>query len=255
MYSRDAADAVASEAADFASTESEIVRLRRQYGDFSARAVLQAMIRDEFPGRVMVLSSFGTESAVILSLAAEVDPATPVIFLDTGKHFPETLAYRDRLIDRLGLTNVQSLTPDRIDLDQEDADGRLHGEDADRCCHIRKVLPLERRMTGYEAWITGRKRYQGGERGTLETLEAVDSRIKINPLARWTAAEIAAEFHRRHLPLHPLSGRGFLSVGCAPCTTRVGSGQTSRSGRWADSIKTECGIHRAGWARARQSTS
>lgn len=230
--------------------EPEVARLRRLYGRLSAQPLLRAMIEQEFPGRIAAVSSFGAESAVILALIAEIDPATPVVFLDTGWHFPETIAYRDRLAALLGLTNLRSVTPAAADLQREDRDVRLHASDPDRCCHIRKVLPLERALAGRDAWITGRKRYHGGERSQLAVIEDVDGRIKINPLAGWTQAQIAAEFRMRSLPLHPLVAQGYPSIGCAPCTSQAAANDGGRSGRWIDREKTECGIHRAKWAQA-----
>lgn len=228
--------------------EKSLAQLRLDYGHLSAEALLHAMIRDEFRERIAVVSSFGAESAVILSRVAEIDPATPVIFLDTSRHFAETLAYRDRLAAHLGLTDVQTIHPAAKPLDTEDVDGLLWQRDGDRCCHLRKVLPLERALDGYRAWITGRKRYHGGQRTELPTIEAVDSRIKINPFANWTLDQIADEFRSRNLPAHPLIGEGYLSIGCAPCTSPVTNGVGVRDGRWTDTGKTECGIHRAGWA-------
>lgn len=225
--------------------DDHLADLRRRHARSTAQALLEAMIRHEFRGRIAAVSSFGVESAITLSMVADVDPGTPVIFLDTGKHFAETLAYRDLLIARIGLTSVRSVTPGDDDLERADPDGRLHRQDADLCCRIRKVVPLECALAGYGAWITGRKRYHGGERAGLEMLEAVDSRIKVNPLAGWTPAEVAAEFRRRGLPVHPLVATGYRSIGCAPCTSRVTSERPARSGRWAGSGKTECGIHRA----------
>ena len=231
-------------------SETEIARLRRLYGRLPAQQLLRAMIEREFPGRIAAVSSFGAESAVILALIAEIDSATPVVFLDTGWHFPETLAYRDRLVGLLGLTNLRSVTPAAADLRREDRDNRLHANDPDRCCNIRKVLPLERALAEHEAWITGRKRYHGGERSQLPLIEDVDGRIKINPLAGWTQAQIATEFRARRLPVHPLVAQGYPSIGCAPCTSQAAANDGNRSGRWIDREKTECGIHRAKWAQA-----
>src|SRR5215510_8522964 len=162
MSSCDAAIARASAGASEEFSETEVERLRRLYGHLGAQPLLRAIIEQEFRGRIAAVSSFGAESAVILALIAEIDPATPVIFLDTGWHFPETIAYRDRLTRQLGLTNVHAVTPATADLQREDRDNRLHASDPDRCCHIRKVLPLERALAGCDAWITGRKRYHGG---------------------------------------------------------------------------------------------
>lgn len=237
----------AAKAVDPATADLE--RLRLRFEGWSTLALLEALIRDEFPGRIAAVSSFGAESAVILSYLSDIDRNVPVIFLDTGKHFPETLAYRDQLIARIGLTNVRSASPDDDTRQRLDPDGLLHRSDVERCCSFRKVQPLDAALQGCAAWITGRKRYHGGERARLEILETVDTRIKINPLAGWTPAQIAAEFRRRNLPAHPLVAEGYRSIGCAPCTSRVASDEPARSGRWADSGKTECGIHRAPWAR------
>jgi phosphoadenosine phosphosulfate reductase len=230
--------------------ESEIARLQRRYGQLAAEPLLRAMLENEFPGRIAVVSSFGAESALILALVAAIDPATPVIFLDTGKHFSETLSYRDRLAAHLGLTDVRSVQPAAADVAAADADGRLWDRNADACCHLRKVVPLDRALAGFDAWITGRKRFQSGQRADLDTIEAVDSRIKINPLATWPLARVAAEFRARGLPRHPLLAQGYPSIGCAPCTTRVTDDAPARAGRWAGAEKTECGIHRAKWARS-----
>ena len=229
---------------------SERARLLEQrYGGLDSTALLDAAINEIFPGRIAVVSSFGTESAVLLDLVAQVNPATPVIFLETGKHFPETLAYRDELVARLGLTDVRSVTPAADDLAWADADGTLWRRNPDLCCRLRKVLPLERALSGFSAWINGRKRFQGGMRGEIGLFEPADSRIKVNPLAKWNTAAIAAAFAARDLPRHPLgdpkSGGGYSSIGCAPCTFKSNGEAGSRAGRWAGSGKTECGIHQS----------
>ncbi len=235
---------------DTERVQSRIACLQQHYGHLGAQPLLRAMLKLEFRGRIAVVSSFGAESALILALVAEIDPSTPVIFLDTGKHFPETIAYRDRLAAHLGLTDVRSVQPSAGTLAVEDTDGRLWERNPDACCHIRKVLPLERALAGMDAWITGRKRFQSGQRADLQTIEAVDSRFKINPLAKWSLAQVAAEFQARDLPRHPLVAQGYPSIGCAPCTSHVKDGAPTRAGRWAGTDKTECGIHRAPWARA-----
>lgn len=221
--------------------------LAASHGDLATPDLLRHMIEREFPGRIAVVSSFGAESAVILALVAAVNPATPVIFLDTGKHFPATLTYRDILVDRLKLTDVRSIEPDPLQLAEHDPDGGPEGQlwqrDPGFCCHLRKVLPMQRALEGFSAWITGRKRFHGGERAELTTVEAADGRIKINPLARWTPAEVAAAFRVHRLPPHPLVDEGYFSIGCAPCTRSVAAGEAVRAGRWVGLEKTECGIH------------
>jgi len=220
----------------------------------SAEEILELAVRRLFPGRIALVSSFGAESAVLLHLLAKVDRRTPVIFLDTGKHFPETLAYRDRLVARFGLSDVRSVAPDGDELRRGDPDGTLNARDADACCTLRKVWPLDGALAGFAAWITGRKRFQGRTRAALPVFEEDDAgRIKVNPLARQSAAEIAASFARFGLPAHPLTALGYSSIGCLPCTRPGLEGEDERSGRWAGSGKTECGIHLSRYRReARQ---
>jgi phosphoadenosine phosphosulfate reductase len=218
----------------------------RAFGHLDGEALLEAMITRVFPERIALVSSFGAEAAVLLDMVARIDRSVPVLFLDTGKHFDATLTYRDILVRRFGLTDVRSLRPDPADLRHVDPDGNLHRHDPDMCCHIRKVAPLERALGGFDAWITGRKRFQGTDRSKIEPVEVADNRVKINPLAGWTAARIDEAFRHRGLPRHPLFDDGFLSIGCEPCTRRVRDGEDSRSGRWAGFGKTECGIHLPG---------
>lgn len=218
--------------------------LQRRYGGLSGSELLRPLVRDEFRGRIALVSSFGAEAAVLLAMAAEVDPGIPVIFLDTGKLFGETLRYRDTLIKRLGLTDVRTIEPDPAELKAADPEGLLWQSSPDACCHVRKTIPLDRALRGFDAWITGRKRFQASTRAALDSVEQDDDgRFKVNPLATWSRDRIQAEFDRRDLPRHPLEADGFLSIGCMPCTDRVAPGQDPRSGRWAGLNKTECGIH------------
>ena len=197
-----------------------------------------------FKGRIAVVSSFGAESAVLLALVAELDRSVPVLFLETGQHAPETLEYRHRLATALGLRDVRDVQPAPGALTQRDPDGILHAFDPDACCALRKVEPLEQALQPFAAWITGRKRTQAATRAAMPVVETVDGRTKVNPLAHWDAAMVETEFIRRALPRHPLTAQGFASIGCAPCTRSVRPGADPRSGRWAATGKTECGIHR-----------
>lgn len=207
--------------------------------------LIAAMVSD-FGDQFVIVSSFGTESAVLLHLAAQISTDIPVIFLNTGKLFGETLRYQRTLIERLGLTHVQSIEPDSATISDQDPNGTLWAENADQCCLIRKVQPLAKALRNYTAWATGRKSYQRGARSVLETVEADGSRIKVNPLAKWTAAQIQAYFEDHDLPRHPLQTDGYDSVGCMPCTTPTESHEVSRDGRWREQDKTECGIHLPG---------
>ena len=194
------------------------------------------------PGRLAVVSSFGTESAVLLKFVTDVDPSLPVLFLDTLWLFKETLAYRDTLIAHLGLTGVRTIMPSPSTLAMRDPRRDLCFRNHEACCGIRKVAPLERELAPFDGWISGRKRYQGGERAELEIAEADGRRIKFNPLARLNPPDLQAIFELARLPRHPLEGIGFPSVGCVPCTSRAAAG-AARDGRWSGLAKTECGIH------------
>jgi len=234
-------DAEAVPETDEAAAHAETLLAR--YRDYDGLMIVRAMIEREFPGRVALVSSFGAEAAVLLDLVARIEPATPVLFLETGKHFGESLAYRHALAEHIGLTNVRDIRPDPGDLAAHDPDGTLHGRDPDACCAIRKVWPLETALDGYDAWFTGRKRFQTATRGALPAVEAADGRIKVNPLARWGAEDVARYYEARDLPRHPLHEQGYLSIGCEPCTRAVAPGEDPRAGRWAARDKTECGIH------------
>jgi phosphoadenosine phosphosulfate reductase len=190
-----------------------------------------------------VVSSFGTESAALLKVMADVDPAIPVVFLDTGWLFEETLAYRDTLIARLGLRDVRSIKPLEETLSREDPDRELWSSDPDACCRIRKVEPLARALAPFKAWINGRKRFQGGLRATIPVVEEDGVRLKFNPFANISREEIEAIYKLANLPPHPLTASGYLSVGCMPCTSRTSPDEDARAGRWRGRAKTECGIH------------
>jgi phosphoadenosine phosphosulfate reductase len=202
-------------------------------------AALQAVGREH----LAVVSSFGTESAALLKVMADVDPAIPVIFLDTGWLFEETLAYRETLITTLGLRDVRSIKPLEATLSREDSDRELWFSDPDACCRIRKVEPLARAMAPFKAWVNGRKRFQGGARAVIPVVEDDGARLKFNPFANVTREEIAAIFALANLPPHPLVATGYLSVGCMPCSSRTSPDEDARAGRWRGRPKTECGIH------------
>ncbi|GBR49288.1 phosphoadenylyl-sulfate reductase [Gluconobacter roseus NBRC 3990] len=196
-------------------------------------------------GRVAVISSFGAESAVLLDLVAQIDPSVPVFFLDTKRHFPETLDYRDRLSRRLGLSDVRSLAPTPKALQDRDPQDQLADFDPDACCALRKVEPLDLMLPDFDVWITGRKRSQSATRAALPLVDPQpDGSVKLNPLAGWGPEKIEAQMQRRDLPRHPLVAKGYTSIGCAPCTRAVKDGEDGRAGRWAGLAKTECGIHR-----------
>ena len=223
--------------------EARLSRLNAELRDAPAEAVLRAALRREWTGRITYVSSFGAESVAMLALIADVDPGLPVVFLDTGMHFPQTLDYRDEVIGRLGLTGVRNVQPNETERRVLDADGRLWKRDTDACCALRKVRPLEPALEGFEAWITGRKRFHGGARMSLPVVEFADGRFKVNPLANWTAEDVDDFIRERNLPHHPLVAQGYPSIDCWPCTRPAEDPLDPRSGRWAGQDKTECGLH------------
>lgn len=217
--------------------------LDRALRDASPAEIVAAALQAVGCKRLAVVSSFGTESAALLKVAAEVDPAIPVIFLDTGWLFEETLAYRDTLVARLGLRDVRSIKPLEQALSRDDPERELWFSDPDACCAIRKVEPLARALAPFSAWLNGRKRFQGGARAAMPVVEQDGGRLKFNPFANVSREEIAAIYALAGLPPHPLATKGFSSVGCTPCTSRTVSGEDARAGRWRGRPKTECGIH------------
>lgn len=221
-----------------------IMALNGMFDEMDGVGVLRQAVTDLLPGDIAIVSSFGADSAVLLHMVAEVDPTLPVLFLETGKHFVETLDYVETLKRQLGLTNVIALKPDAKDLARFDPNGDLWETDPDSCCHIRKTEPLDAVVSGYGGWVTGRKRYQTKERGVLPHFELTsDDRIKVNPLAYFSDADITTYKLKYQLPEHPLYNKGYKSIGCAPCTSVVAEGEDPRAGRWRGLNKKECGIH------------
>lgn len=217
--------------------------LDHRLAEATPREIMAEAIRSVPPKRVAVASSFGIESAALLSLVAEVDRDVPVLFLDTGWLFPETHFYRETLVERLRLRDVRVIQPAAAELRNSDPAADLWQHDPEACCHLRKVQPLAEALVGFAAWINGRKRYHGGERARMPVVEFDGERLKFNPLARASRAEIDTLFERTGLPRHPLEKLGFASVGCMPCTSRLRPGEQVRAGRWRGQAKTECGIH------------
>lgn len=217
--------------------------LRERYKGATAQEILEGFVAREYPGEIAVVSSFGSEAVVLLHMLSEVDPGTPVIFLNTGKLFGETLRYRDRLQEVLGLADIRSIHPHTEDEKTLDPNGNLWRLNHDACCHFRKVLPLRRALEGFKAEVSGRKRFQTKSRAAMDTIEINEGRIKINPLANWSLDDLNAYMDKHDLPRHPLVKEGYLSIGCFPCTERVASAAEYRAGRWAGTDKDECGIH------------
>jgi phosphoadenosine phosphosulfate reductase len=224
--------------------EADAVRLNQRFAGVPTPAMLRELLTGELAGRVAAVSSFGAESAVLLHMIAAADPATPVVFTNTQKMFGETLAYRDELAERLGLLDLRVFRPDPRLLGQRDGTGLRWSYDPDGCCEIRKVEPLARALAPFDAWISGRKGFQSRGRAALPLFEIERGKLKLNPLAGWSKAALDEYFAEHRLPRHPLEAQGYLSIGCAPCTSIVQPGEDPRAGRWRGWDKIECGIHK-----------
>ena len=225
------------------SARERAAELNEAYRHHAASDVLRRALGDSQVGRIALVSSFGAESVALLHMVSTLDRALPVIFLDTQMLFPETLSYQQEVADDLGLSDVRVLVPDPTEVFLRDPEGDLNTSNPDACCALRKVEPLEDALEGFDAWITGRKRFQGGKRSEMNFFEAAGDRIRVNPLAHWTPGDVRDYIINNRLPRHPLVERGFPSIGCAPCTSRVADGEDPRAGRWRGREKQECGIH------------
>lgn len=224
-----------------------VAALNARYRHHSATAVLEHALKDPELGSVALVSSFGAESVVLLHLVSVLAPQTPVIFVDTRMLFQETLDYQRELADRLHLCDIRTIRARKTRTEFEDPDSTLHQFSTDACCNIRKVEPLEHALAGFDGWITGRKRFQNADRGTIDFFENEgDFRIKVNPLAHWGREDLDDYITNNNLPRHPLVAKGYPSIGCAPCTSPVKPGEDPRAGRWRGQAKTECGIHFVG---------
>ncbi len=230
-----------------AFTAADVAAMNAHYEGVSTADMLRDLLTGDLAGRIALVSSFGAESAVLLHLVAGIDRTVPLVFTNTQKMFGETLAYRDALAEQLGFTDLRVYRPDPALIAARDATGLRWSYDPDGCCEIRKVEPLARALAGFDAWISGRKGFQAKTRTALPRFEHDETdgygRLKINPLASWTKADLDDYFAEHRLPPHPLVEQGYLSIGCAPCTSKVRPGEDPRAGRWRGWDKMECGIH------------
>lgn len=203
-------------------------------------------ILSEPTGPACITSSFQTDCMALLDLVIAERPAIPVLFLETGYHFPETYAYRDQMAERFHL-NLINLAPKLTAVEQESQFGILYQSAPDRCCGMRKVEPLFQGLEEYAVWFTALRREQSPTRANLGQIDQFrlpsgKHLKKVSPLADWTNADVWAYLKRRGIPVLPLYEQGYTSIGCAPCTTPPADPDNPRSGRWAGR-KLECGIH------------
>ena len=226
------------------SLDTRAGRLNDRYRHHAATEVLRRAVTDPDLGRVALVSSFGAESVVLLHMVSIVAPGLPVLFIDTQMLFPETLDYQRQVSARLGLTDVRVIRASDTEIARHDPEGTLHQTNPDACCDFRKTVPLESALSGFDAWITGRKRFQNGQRAALDFFEPEPpARLRVNPLAHWRPEDVQDYMAENNLPRHPLVSQGYPSIGCAPCTSKVAPGEDPRAGRWRGSEKSECGIH------------
>ncbi len=226
-----------------AFTQADADALNARFAGVDTLTMLTMLFAENILGNTAVVSSFGTESAVLLHLVARANPSTPVVFVDTLRMFPETLAYRDTLMAAFGLSDSRTVKPDPVVLAAKDAQELRWSYDPDGCCDIRKVEPMRRAKAGLDSWISGRKAFQSQTRQNIARFEIEDGRLKVNPLGDWVKADLDAYFAEHDLPRHPLEAEGYSSIGCQPCTSKVLPGEDPRAGRWRGWEKTECGIH------------
>lgn len=225
---------------EVATLSARVDTLNTELKHHAAADVLRRAFRAT-PNLALV-SSFGAESVALLHLAARVRPDVPVIFIDTMLLFAETLSYQREVARKFGLKKVRII---RADTSRSDPDDTLHQRDPDACCDLRKTQVLNEALADFDGWITGRKRYQSGQRAELPAFEVEEAtgRIKVNPLAHWTRDDVRTYIEENDLPRHPLVSQGYPSIGCAPCTSPVREGEDARAGRWRGQDKDECGIH------------
>jgi phosphoadenosine phosphosulfate reductase len=239
-------DLTAPSAVVFVEDARQMRTLAEQAAEELADAPAEDVIRwatDTFGERICVTSSM-TDS-VIIHLASSVKPGIDVVFLDTGYHFAETIGTRDA-VDVVYPIRLVNATPSRTVAEQDAELGpRLYGRNPDLCCYLRKVEPLERALKNYDAWITGVRRDETNSRRDMRVVEWDDRRemVKVNPIIDWTSKQVDEFIADNGVLVNPLVYDGYPSIGCATCTARVEPGADPRSGRWAGTGKTECGIH------------
>lgn len=214
-----------------------LTALNERYSSQSRLKRLELFYKEHSPEEVFVTSSFGTSSAILLHHLSQVAPGQPIHFIDTGYLFPETLSYRQQLVDLLGLQVVE-VQPDEAG-HRYTLENRLWDTEPDVCCGINKTMPVEDVREDYKIWMAGLMAFQNPYRKNLQVFEDKGSMRRFYPILDISAEEVATYFERNKLPRHPLEGKGYGSVGCIQCSAK-GQG---RSGRWFGKFKTECGLH------------
>ena len=219
-----------------------VYNLNKESSNFSPEQILEKSL-NEFSDKITYICSFGSESAIILNMISKINKNFPIFLLNSNFLFPETIDYKNDLIDRLKLVNCKDIYPDKVSLKKNDPNNNLWEKNIDKCCNLRKVIPLELKLKEFNAWISGRKSYHQGERSELKAFEFLNGKVVVNPLVNLNKNEVDEYFEKNDLPKHPLVKEGFMSIGCIQCTSKTVDPNNIRSGRWKNSVKTECGIH------------
>jgi phosphoadenosine phosphosulfate reductase len=200
---------------------------------------------ETFHPRLTMATAFGAEGCCLIHMLAEIEPAVRIFNLDTGYQFPETLELRERIKERYGV-EVEFIKPE-LSVPEYEAEhgGPLYRIRPDQCCHDRKVLPLRRALAGYNAWLSAIRKDQTAERAAARVVQwdAKFKLVKVNPLLSWTKKDVWAFIVKHAIPYNPLHDRGYPSIGCWPCTQAIKEGEDERAGRWAGTLKKECGLH------------
>ena len=222
--------------------QNEVKELNKEFHKSSPEEIIRKS-HNLFKDKIVYISSFGIESAIILHMISQIDKNFPIALLNTNFLFKQTLGYKNKLIKRLNLKNFIEIFPDNSNLQKDDPNNNLWKSDVEKCCELRKVKPLNKFLKKYNAWISGRKSYQGGERFDVQPFEFNNGKVVVNPLANFEKKLVLLYFNNNNLPKHPLVEEGYLSVGCTHCTFKPKNIEDPRSGRWINQTKTECGIH------------
>jgi phosphoadenosine phosphosulfate reductase len=228
-------------------SDSQIGDLNSRFDDSAPQDILRWAFEESGMERVAIASAFQREGTAIIHMATRIRPDVPILFLETGFHFAETLAFKQQLIERYGL-NVVELTGEHTVDSQEATFGfRLYERDPDLCCRLNKVEPFQRALEGFDAWVTGMRRDSAWTRAksplvTCYEISPGQPIVRVNPIAGWAQRDVWAYLKEHDIPHNPLYDLGFASIGCAPCTRMVFSGEDERAGRWSGTGKIECGI-------------
>ena len=229
-------------------SENEIGVLNARFEDQSPQAVLRWALRESGLERLAIASAFQAEGTCVIHMATRIQADVPILFLETGFHFAETLAFKQQLAEMFDLNVVDLVGDETVDSQAERYGSRLYERDPKLCCDLNKVVPFDRALRGLDGWITSLRRDSAWTRMNTPIVDQNETEpgnwlVKINPMANWSRPQVWRYLKEQGIPHHPLYNLGYSSIGCAPCTRMVFPGEDERAGRWSGIMKTECGIH------------